>query len=119
MLATIRDFSAAVSNSFSTRQATAWSRSKLLCSLTPLLLVKGNRRSTGSQGSLRVLDPEHVDERRQKVGLGPLQAHLAQLQRWLRNSDGSARRLAVIHGAWVEVPHDYDPAGVDGAGQLS
>ena len=80
---------------------------------------EGEPEVYGSQGSLRVLDPEHVDERRQKVGLGALQAHLAQLQRWLRNPDGSARRLAVIHGAWVEVPHDYDPAGVDGAGQLS
>ena len=73
----------------------------------------------GTQGSLLVHDPAHVDERRQGVGLGPLQLHLAQLQRWRRNPDGSIRRLAVINGAWVEVPTDYDPTGVDGAGRLS
>jgi len=80
---------------------------------------EGQPELYGSQGSLRVHDPEHVDERRREVGLGPLQAHLAQLQRWRRNPDGSVRRFAVIHGAWVEVPPDYDPAGVDGAGLLS
>ena len=80
---------------------------------------EGEPELFGSQGSLRVHDPERVDERRREVGLGPLQAHLAQLQRWRRNPDGSVRRFAVIYGAWVEVPPDYDPAGIDGAGLLS
>jgi len=88
--------------------------------LTDVVAVgEGEPELYGSQGSLRVRDPAHVDERRRAVGLGPLQPHLAQLQRWRRNPDGSVRRLAVINGAWVEVPNDYDPTGVDGAGRLS
>ena len=88
--------------------------------LTDVVAVgEGKPELYGSQGSLRVHDPEHVDERRREVGLGPLQAHLAQLQRWRRNPDGSIHRLAVINGAWVEVPNDYDPSGVEGAGRLS
>ncbi len=90
-----------------------------LALLTDAIAVGEERPETyGTQGSLRVLDPERVDERRAAVGLGPLQAHLAQLQRWKRAPDGSLRRHAVIDGAWVEVPADYDPATVDGAGRL-